>query len=186
MPLTLFLFGNAHTVIDQLFGARWLAAVPIFQALMPAALCVSITACVGWIFLSLGRVRRQLPWSAFTTLVTVAAFVIGTRWGAAGVALAFSLSRVLLLVPTLIFTCAGTAVAWMDILRWSARPALGSVAGLSASLALDRALPADAWTLPRNALAFALAYAFVWLIDSGGRRVVRDNLQLARLLYQHP
>jgi O-antigen/teichoic acid export membrane protein len=185
MPLTLYLFANAHTVIDQLLGARWLAAVPIFQALTPAALCMSITACVGWIFLSLGRVRRQLPWSALTTFVTVVAFVVGTHWGATGVALAFSVSRVLLLVPTLMFTCAGAPVACGDILRWAARPALGSIAGLAASLMMDRAVPVDAWTLPRNAIVFAAAYSLVWLIEPGGRRVLRENLQLTRLLYQH-
>jgi O-antigen/teichoic acid export membrane protein len=185
MPLTLYLFANAHTVIAQLLGAQWLAAVPIFQALTPAALCMSITACAGWIFLSLGRARRQLPWSACTTLVTVVAFAIGTRWGATGVALAFSVSRVALLVPTLMFTCAGSIVAWTDIMRTAARPALASVAGLGASMAMDSQLATDAWTLPRNAVAFALAYAFVWVIEPGGRRVLRENLKLTRLLYQY-
>jgi O-antigen/teichoic acid export membrane protein len=186
MPLTLFLYANAHTVVEQLLGPRWLSAVPIFQALTPAALCMSITACVGWIFLSLGRVSRQLPWATATTLVTVVAFLVGTRWGTTGVALAFSVSRVLLLVPTLMFTCAGTPVTWTDILRWTWRPVLGGLAGLAASLAMDRALPVGAWTLPRNAIVFALAYGLVWVIEPGGRRILRENLQLTRLLYQHP
>jgi O-antigen/teichoic acid export membrane protein len=185
MPLTLYLFANARTVIGQLLGPQWLSAVPIFQALTPAALTMSITACVGWIFLSLGRVERQLPWSLLTTGVTVAAFAVGTHWGAVGVAIAFSLSRVVLLVPTLIFTCTGAPVSWTDILRTAGRPAIGSLAGLAASLAMDHVLATDGWTLPRNAAAFALAYGVVWVIEPGGRRLLREHLQLTRLLYQH-
>ena len=108
MPLTAFLYGNAATIIEQLLGARWLPSLPIFEALAPAAFVMTITSCVGWISLALGRARRQLPWTAAATAATVGAFLIGVHWGAVGVAAAFSIARVGLLVPTLRFTCAGT------------------------------------------------------------------------------
>ena len=101
MPLTAFLYGNAATIIEQLLGARWLPSLPIFEALAPAAFVMTITSCVGWISLALGRARRQLPWTAAATAATVGAFLVGVHWGAVGVAAAFSIARVGLLVPTL-------------------------------------------------------------------------------------
>ena len=84
MPLTAFLYGNAATIIEQLLGARWLPSLPIFEALAPAAFVMTITSCVGWISLSLGRARRQLPWTAAATAATVCAFLVGVALGRCG------------------------------------------------------------------------------------------------------
>ena len=124
MPLIAFCYANAHAIILQLLGGQWLPSVAIFRALAPAAACMTITAAVGWIFLSTGRARRHLRWSIITTAITLIAFVAGTRWGVVGVAAAFSLTRVLLLIPTLIFTCVGSIIRWVDILSIAARPAV--------------------------------------------------------------
>ena len=120
MPLAAFLCVNANAVVELAFGSRWLPSAPIFQALAPAAFLMTVTASMGWIYLSLGRARRQLPWSVFTTAVTIAAFLVGLKWGVVGVALALSISRIALFLPTLIYTCSGSPVEWTDLLRTSA------------------------------------------------------------------
>jgi O-antigen/teichoic acid export membrane protein len=186
LPLIAFLSANARAVIVLLFGAQWLPSVPIFQALVPAAALMTITACVGWIFLSLGRARRQLRWASFTTAVTVAAFFIGVRWGAVGVALAFSLSRLVLFVPTLVYTCHDSPVAWTAILTTASRPALASIIAAAASLAMDSLFPSNAWSLPRNGVVFAAVYNVCWMITPGGRTLLRENLLVARTLYRSP
>jgi hypothetical protein len=147
---------------------------------------MTITACVGWIFLSLGRARRQLRWASFTTAVTVAAFFIGVRWGAVGVALAFSLSRLVLFVPTLVYTCHDSPVAWTAILTTASRPALASIIAAAASLAMDSLFPSNAWSLPRNGVVFAAVYNVCWMITPGGRTLLRENLLVARTLYRSP
>ena len=185
MPLIAFCYANAHAIIAQLLGRQWLPSVPIFRALAPAAACMTITASVGWIFLSLGRARRQLRWSSITTAITVIAFVAGTHWGVVGVALAFSVTRVLLLLPTLIFTCAGSAVRWTGILAIAARPAAASAMALAASLSMNVLLPLSAWTLPLDVAVFAAVYTLCWMIVPGGRALVRENLMRARTLYQN-
>lgn len=184
LPLIAFLGVNAETVIVQLFGAQWAPSVPIFRALIPAAALMTVTTCVGWIFLSLGRARRQLKWAAFTTAITVTSFLIGAQWGAVGVALAFSLSRLVLFVPTLIYTCHESPVAWTSILSTAMRPAFASVVAAGASLALDAVFPVSGWTLVRNGLAFAAVYHLCWLATPGGRMLVRENLLVARALYR--
>ena len=180
MPITAFLFANAHTLIVQVLGAQWESSVPIYRALAPAAASMTVTCSVGWIFLSLGRARRQIRWSALTTVITVVAFVVGTVWGAEGVAVAFSATRVLLLIPTLIFTCAGTFVPWTGLLTTAARPALGSVLAMATSFLADAYYPPTGWTLPRNALLFLAVYILCWMLMPTGRALLRESLLLAR------
>ena len=181
LPITAFLFANAHTLIVQVLGAQWLASVPIYRALAPAAASMTLTCSVGWIFLSLGRAQRQAWWSGLTTVVTVVAFVIGTSWGVEGVAVAFSITRVLLLIPTLVFTCAGTVVSWTGILATAVRPAIGSGLAMGTSLLADASYARTVWTLPRNALVFFATYALCWMLTPTGRALFRESLALIRL-----
>ncbi len=180
LPITAFLFANAHTLIVQVLGHQWEATVPIYRALAPAAASMTMTCSVGWIFLSLGRAKRQSWWSALTTVITVLAFIAGTSWGAEGVAIAFSITRVILLIPTLMFTCAGTIVSWTEILITAARPAGGSVLAMAASLLADTLYPPDVWSLPRNALVFLATYVLCWMLMPTGRALLRESLTLAR------
>jgi O-antigen/teichoic acid export membrane protein len=182
MPLTAFFYGNAATIIEQLLGPRWLPSLPIFQALAPAAFVMTITACVGWISLSLGRARRQLPWTAATTAATVFAFLVGVHWGAVGVAAAFSIARVGLLVPTLRFTCDSTPVKWSSLLTTVARPAFASLAALMISTLVMAGSPVSIWTLPCNGLIFAALYSMFWVLIPGGRVLMQQNIQLVGAL----
>lgn len=185
LPLTAFLFANAHTVIVQVLGRQWEPTVPIYRALAPAAACMTITSCVGWIFLSLGRARRQLRWSLLTTVITLIAFVAGTAGGAEGVAVAFSITRTVLLVPTLVFTCAGTFVSWTALLATAARPALGSAVAMTTSLLADALMPVGVWALPRNGVLFLFTYVACWMLMPGGRALVHELVTMVRRRTQH-
>lgn len=185
IPVTTFLLANAPTVVLQLFGPQWLPVVPVFQALAPAACLMPISAATGWIFLALDRAARQLPFSLFTTCVTVFSFFIGVHWGIVGVAIAFSVARVVLFVPTLMFTCAGTCVLWTALLKSGIRPVLGSMVAMMTSVGLDSALPVTYCTLPRNAVVFGVVYCLIWMILPGGRRLVQDNIMALRVLYHN-
>jgi O-antigen/teichoic acid export membrane protein len=185
LPLIAFCYANAHAIMSQLLGHQWLPSVPVFRALAPAAVCMTITASMGWIFLSLGRAGRQLPWAVFTTTITVIAFIVGTHWGVVGVALAFSISRVALLLPTLMFTCAGTLVRWTELLAAAAPPAFATAVAFAASLSLNAVVPLSVWTLPLNVAVFGAMYVLGWMIVPGGRELVGENLMRARALYQN-
>ena len=183
LPVIAFAAVNADAVIAVLFGTRWLPAAPIFRALAPAAALMTMPP-VGWICFPLGRGRRQLPWTIFTTATTVAAIFIGVRWGPVGVALAYSVTRVVLFLPTLVFTCHGTPLAWPTLLAAAARPALASTIGAIASLAADAMLARSAAQLLFNGALFAAVYHLCWLAIPGGRMLVRDSLSAARALYR--
>ena len=186
LPIIAFVYANADAIMRTLFGAQWVPAAPIFRALTPAAACMVVTACVGWIFLSLGRATRQLPWTVFTAAVSVGGFVVGARWGAVGVATALSVTRVALLLPTLWFTCHGTPVSPLSPLSTTMRPLVASGLALVASLAMDTVFSPGAWTLVRNGVVFAAVYQLAWVAMPGGLTLVRENLLLARTLYRNP
>jgi len=186
MPLTTFLYANTQLLVPLAFGAQWLPSVPVFRALAPTAFLTTITACTGWIFLSLGRARRQLPFAALTTVVTIGAFAAGLNWGAWGVALALSISRVVLFIPTLMFTCHGTPVQWMDLLRTCARPALAALSALVISLFTGNMWGSGLNALVMNTLIFWTAYVLLWLLPPGGLTLLRSSFLPPRLAEVSP
>jgi len=107
------------------------------------------------------------------------------QWGALGVAIAFSVARVILFVPTLIYTCHDSPVAWTSILETAARPAVVSAVAGMTSLAMNAAFSESAWSLIRNGIVFAATYNLLWVIIPGGRALMRENLVLARTLYRN-
>jgi O-antigen/teichoic acid export membrane protein len=177
MPLTAFLFANTPTIVPLVLGPQWLPSVPIFRALAPAAILMTITVCLGWIFLSLARAARQLRWGVLNSAVTVAGFFIGVHWGAVGVAAAVSTTRVVLFVPALIYTCSGSPIEWTRIIRISLRPAFASLVALSASLTADAVAGDGPWSLPRNVILFAAAYLAAWFLVPGGKAALLKVLQ---------
>jgi PST family polysaccharide transporter len=54
----------------------------------------------GWIHLSIGRADRFFRWAVIEFAVTALLFVLGLHWGAAGVAMAWTASFWILVVPS--------------------------------------------------------------------------------------
>lgn len=187
MPLVAFLFVTADRAVPFVLGAQWAEAVPVFRALAPAAFVGPLYASVNWATASLGRTRRQLVWSLVSSSVTVCGFLVGLRWGAAGVAAAFSASRVLMLVPTLAYCYKDSPLGWTEALSNVARPALAAVLAAAALAPLDARLPATnnaALTLLLEGALYVVLYAAVWLATRGGRRLLRELLALSKELWR--
>lgn len=185
VPLMVFVATHAPLVFAILFGQKWLPSAAIFRALMPGALVMTITASVGWIFVSLGRAERQLPFAMMTSVLTVIAFFVGAHWGAFGVAVAFSVCRLALSVPTLMFTCAGTPVDWFSIVRASARPLAASAVAALASSALAPILTGNLVSFAILTSVFAACYAASWLALPGGVSLMREQLVFVQGVYRN-
>ena len=82
-----------------LFGERWLPVAPIFAWLGLAGLTQPINSAVGWVFIAKGRTDVLLRWSAYASLTTVVAFVIGLQWSTVTVAAAYAISGYVLRMP---------------------------------------------------------------------------------------
>jgi O-antigen/teichoic acid export membrane protein len=175
MPVIAFLFVTAHLVIPLVLGAQWSPSVLVFRALAPSGFFLTFTIVLGWLFVSEGRTGRQLAWQVGTTILTVASFFVGLPWGPFGVALVFSVSRGLLVLPNTIYCCHGSPVRWTQLVNVAAYPALASL--LSAALtwivatAWLRGVPALA-VLLAEALVFWLCYVACWLALPSGRQTL--------------
>jgi O-antigen/teichoic acid export membrane protein len=101
MPIICFLLADARQVILVMLGHKWLPVVVLFQTLGVAAFMGTFNVAGGWIYSALGQTGRRLGQQLFTCPITVAAFFVGLRWGVVGVAASYSITRVLLVWPTL-------------------------------------------------------------------------------------
>ena len=86
-------------LIALVLGPGWERAGQIFSFLGPGIGCMLIYYVHGWIHLSLGRPDRWLRWGIIELIVTGLLFACGLSWGPEGMAVAWTLSYWVLLIP---------------------------------------------------------------------------------------
>ncbi|MCA9255097.1 MAG: oligosaccharide flippase family protein, partial [Phycisphaerales bacterium] len=184
MPVVTLSFVAAPEVVRIFLGPRWDAVVPIFQWLAPAAFVGTTNGAIGWVCISLGRVRRQLAWTLISTPFILAAFVIGVLYkDPVVVAAAFSGVQLLLRWPGLLYCFQGTFIGTRDVVAAVWRPLVASLGAGAGAYAL-RLVP---WSPMHTTLGMFIAmtlsvaalYAAIWLAIPGGRRRLDDVLSLA-------
>jgi O-antigen/teichoic acid export membrane protein len=82
-----------------LLGPQWGGAASIFAGFTIAALCVPLTNAAAWLFTSQGRGRDMFVAQAVNSVFTVLSFIVGLPFGPVGVAMAFSVSYILVRIP---------------------------------------------------------------------------------------
>jgi O-antigen/teichoic acid export membrane protein len=108
IALTAFLFTGlflavAHPLTLVLLGPKWEQAAVIFGGFTIAALCIPLANASTWLFISQGRGRDMLIAQSINACVIVLSFIMGLRYGPVGVAIAFSVSSLVVRVPVLYF-----------------------------------------------------------------------------------
>ena len=187
MPAVVFLFVTAEDAIALVLGDQWSGAVILFKVLAPAAFVGTFNVAGSWVCTPLGRTDRLLRWQVVASSLTVAAFLIGVRWGAVGVAAAFSISTVVLRRPGLAYLLSDSPVRLSDVLRTIARPALASIAAGAGLYALSSALDLErppAAALSIGGPVYLALYALLWNATPGGRRSFLAILRSSRELRQ--
>jgi PST family polysaccharide transporter len=181
-PGTVAVGVTAPVLIPFLIGEQWAPTAPIFAWLALAALHRPVSMSMNFLFISQGRARDYFIWSLFSAATSVAAVVVGLRWGALGVAISFALSDVLLRLPALWWWVSRKGpVSQFDLYRAAAPFAAGSFAAFAALLALQRVtFSSDLFELVVSAI---VAYAASWGVAAlfpTGRKTLADTHQLAR------
>jgi O-antigen/teichoic acid export membrane protein len=82
-----------------LLGPKWEQAAVIFGGFTIAALCSPLGNACAWLFTSQGRGRDLFVTQLINSVAVVLSFLIGLPFGPVGVALAFSISNLLIRVP---------------------------------------------------------------------------------------
>jgi len=93
MPIVMFCFVFTREIVLIVLGDQWVSSIPIFKALVPAAFVGTFNCASSWALVPLGQAHKEMKLSVFGGLITIVAFIIGLKWGAIGVALAFSVSE---------------------------------------------------------------------------------------------
>jgi PST family polysaccharide transporter len=82
-----------------LLGPKWTEAVPIFSAFAIGAVFLPLSWASTWLFISQARGRDWLIANTFVSATAVCAMIAGVPFGPAGVAFAYSVSGLLVMLP---------------------------------------------------------------------------------------
>jgi len=97
-------------VVRLVLGPQWSESGRIFELFGPGIGVMLLCSTVGWIHLSIGEPGRWLRWALVESAVTGLLFVVALPWGPAGIALAWSVSYWILLIPS--FSYAGRPIGF--------------------------------------------------------------------------
>lgn len=185
LPAVLACLISADHLVPAVLGEQWKESIPIFKALGPAALLATINVATSWVYIPLGRTDRQFRWHVFRSICVVIAYFIGIRWGALGIAAAFSTTACVLRVPAILYCFRGTFLSGADVVdatwRVFAASALASAVAVPAALRLGPDAP-HIFALAVIFGSFGISYAVAWMIVPGGRRRLAAMLVTARHL----
>jgi PST family polysaccharide transporter len=93
----------ADPMIRCILGAKWIGAIRVFQVLAPVGLVQSVVTTVGQIYMAKGRTDLSFRWNLVAGVILVSSFLIGVRFGILGVATAYSIAFLgLIMAPTLL------------------------------------------------------------------------------------
>ena len=91
----------AEDFVNVVLGERWVTAVPPLQILALAGAFRSLGPVLAQALVYVGQPRRNTEYSVLAALVLTPLFVVGTRWGAEGVALVVLAVQPLVSIPTM-------------------------------------------------------------------------------------
>jgi PST family polysaccharide transporter len=173
---------TAPVLVPFVLGDQWAPAAPIFAWLTLAALHRPVSNSMDMLFISQGRTRDYLIWSVFSTATSLAAFIVGLRWGAVGVAAAFGLSDILLRMPVLWWWVTRRGPIRMIDLYANAAPFMAAAAVVFVLLTA-----VQLWTFPSAFIQLAASAVIAYVAGWGtvasfkrGRATMADTIGLVR------
>ncbi|WP_425478634.1 lipopolysaccharide biosynthesis protein [Pseudoxanthomonas winnipegensis] len=91
-----FACAQGEPLIRLFLGEQWRGAVPIFQVLTLGGVFQVVAYATYWVFLSLGLMRAQLIYSVIARALLIVCILVGSHWGALGVAIGYALGLALM------------------------------------------------------------------------------------------
>lgn len=114
-------FALTKPLVLVILGPKWTGVIPLFAGFTLVAISQPLGAICSWIYESQGRGADQLQNHTAAGLVTVAAYVIGLRWGPMGIIVSLAIVSLLIRLP-IVYYIAGrsgpirTRDLWMGFL----------------------------------------------------------------------
>ena len=143
-PLTLGLLVVAPSFVLALFGEKWAGMIPLLQVFSVLGALQSIGTTVGWIYQSQGRTDIMFRWGLVTGSISIISFIVGLRWGAIGVAVAYTFANFLLWFPSWSIPARLIGLSFVTMLKRLAPTFYGAATMAVAVWALGLLLP-NSW-----------------------------------------
>jgi O-antigen/teichoic acid export membrane protein len=115
IPITMACGLFADDIVAVLLGPKWKDAAQLFRLLAPTILVFAICNPLGWLLTALGLVGRALKIALVLAPLMIAGYMLGLPAGARGVALAYSLTMLLWVIPIVLWAVRGTGISFRDI-----------------------------------------------------------------------
>lgn len=179
MPITFACGIFGEDIIRVFLGPKWFEAVPVFRLLAPTILAFALINPFGWLLLATGRVVRGFKIGLMIAPVVVLGYASGLGYGATGVAIGFSVSISLLIVPVVIWATRGTPISAIDIFKTVRTPLLSILVASGMALASSSVchlLPVPLLRLVAvSAVLFGVYAGMLWFV-MGQKDVYLDLL----------
>lgn len=127
MPMVAFMFVASDQLILLFLGDQWTEVSVIFQVLAVAAFFQPVGSTTGLVLITTGRSRKYLVIGCLAGLVNCLSFIIGLKWGAIGVATAYTVGGYLFMIPFMMSVYKDTLISVKSFFKCVSRPLFSSV-----------------------------------------------------------
>lgn len=173
-----------YDLVSVLLGDQWDRTGQLLRLMTIGVIPQVICGTSGWVYLSAGNSQRMMQWGVIGWSAVITGTVIGSFFGLEGIALASSITTILLVVPCQMFAFYGTALTLSALMRSVTKPiGAGLITGLICWAGLQL-LPPDSSLirLIAGSLSFVLIYALLLMTVFGQRPLI---LGILRQLKSH-
>jgi PST family polysaccharide transporter len=139
-------------LIAFLLGPRWEITGTIFTYFGPGIGAMTLYYIHGWIHLSIGRPDRWLRWGVLEAVVTSLCFLVALPWGPKGIAVAWTGTLWLLVIPAFWYALKPVQIRVWPVLAVIWRFILAGMLASVGCIWLERALASAGWFPAASAL----------------------------------
>ena len=177
MPAVTLMLATSDWLVQIILGPQWSSTARIFVFMGIAGLFQPLASTGGWLLVTQGRGRDMLRWSLINAPISILSIIAGIPWGVVGIAVSFSLARVLIANPLLFWFVGRSGPVRMGDFYRLLRPFTVASAGALLSCIVFRQLV----TISNPVVGFAACGVIVAVVTTAilalmpaGRHALRD------------
>lgn len=179
LPGIALLVALADTAIPFLLGERFREAAPIFAALGMSGLLQVSSNPTGWLFVSQGRSTEMAKWGLISAIITCTAIAIGAFFGTFWVAVLYTASAFVKLLPMWAMICRTGPITRTSVIRSGLPMLLAGFGSLAIVWLIGPYLPGSTpWQLLIGLLIAYVSYVGLILMTPAGRECLQDVRQV--------
>jgi O-antigen/teichoic acid export membrane protein len=136
-PLMAGLAVLREPLVALAFGPQWSAVPPILLWLAPTGLIQSVVSTTGTVFMARGRTNVMVWLGSFNAVITVSAFLFGSRYGIVGVAAFYLAANLVNAVPCMVMTMRVIRTPMLELVKVLVAPIASAAIMAAFLLALE-------------------------------------------------